>query len=100
MAYNPREDIAAILAYTEREDADPAARFALISTLSRYQEQLRQLQDVKALIGQRGAMIEARDRRGHKILVDNPAVATYARLTKQANATAGALVKLFRAVRG
>ena len=97
--YNPQADIAAILAYTEREDADPAARFALISTLSRYQEQMRQLQNVKTLIEERGVMIETRDRRGHKILVDNPAVATYARLNKQANASASELVKLWRAAR-
>lgn len=94
--YNPREDIAAILAYTEREDADPAARFALISTMSRYQEQLRQLAEVKALIEQRGAMIEARDRRGHKVLVDNPAVATYSRITREANQTAAKLLGIYR----
>ena len=43
MAYDVKADVAAILAYAERPDADPAARLALISTLSRYQEQLRHL---------------------------------------------------------
>ena len=77
--YNPREDIAAILAYTEREDADPAARFALISTMSRYQEQLRQLQDVKAAIDEHGSMISMRDSYGRTVLIENPAIATYGR---------------------
>ena len=96
--YDVKADIAAILKYAEKPDADPAARFALISTLSRYQEQLRQLREVKALIDERGTMIETRDRRGHKILVDNPAVTTYARLSKQANATARELMSTYKKI--
>ena len=99
MAYNPREDIAAILAYTEREDADPAARFALISTMSRYQEQLRQLADVKAAIDEHGSMISMRDSYGRTVLIENPAVATYARITKQANATAAKLLSIYKGLK-
>lgn len=92
--YDVKADIAAILAYTEREDADPAARFALISTLSRYQEQLRQLQDVKAALDEHGTMISMRDSYGRTVLMENPAVGTYAKVTKQANATAAKLLAL------
>lgn len=99
MAYDVKADIAAILAYTEREDADPAARFALISTLSRYQEQLRQLQDVKASLDEHGTMISMRDSYGRTVLIENPAVGTYAKVTKQANATAAKLLALWGKVK-
>ena len=99
MGYDVKADIAAILAYTEREDADPAARFALISTLSRYQEQLRQLQDVKAALDAHGTMISMRDSYGRTVLMENPAVGTYAKVTKQANATAAKLLALWSKVK-
>lgn len=99
MGYDVKADIAAILAYTEREDADPAARFALISTLSRYQEQLRQLQDVKASLDEHGTMISMRDSYGRTVLIENPAVNTYAKVTKQANATAAKLLALWSKIK-
>lgn len=99
MAYDAKADISAILAYTEKPDADPAARFALISTLSRYQEQLRQLKDIKAAIDEHGTMMSMRDSYGRTVLLENPAVATFAKVTKQANATAAELMRIYKTVK-
>ena len=99
MAYDVKADISAILAYAEKPDADPAARFALPTTLSQYQEQLRQLQDVKAALNEHGTMISMRDSYGRTVLMENPAVSTYAKVTKQANAMAARLLTLWRTVK-
>lgn len=99
MAYDAKADVAAVLAYADRPDADPAVRFALISTLSRYQEQLRQLRDIKSAIDQHGTMMEMRDSYGRTVLLENPAVGTFARVTKQANATAAELMKIYRSIK-
>lgn len=97
--YDVKADIAAILKYAEEPDADPAARFALISTLTRYQEQLRQLQDVKAALDEHGTMISMRDSYGRTVLMENPAVGTYEKVTKQANATVAKLLALWKMVK-
>lgn len=99
MAYDVKADIAAIVAAANTPDADPAARFALISTLSRYQEQLRQLAELKSAIDEHGAMLTMRDSYGKTVLIENPAVKTYAKITQQANATAGKLLKLYQTVK-
>ena len=96
--YNPREDIAAIVAYTERSDADPAKRFALISTMSRYQEQLRHLQQLKEAVDGHGAMMELRDSYGKAVLIENPAVRAYAKATREANTTVKTLMAIYRSL--
>ena len=98
-AYDVKADVAAILAYAERPDADPAARLALISTLSRYQEQLRHLAQLKAAIDEHGAMMDIRDSYGKAVLIENPAVRTYNKVTKEANATAGKLMQIWRGIK-
>ena len=98
MAYDVRADVGAILAYTERADADPAARLTLISTLSRYQEQLKHLQQLKAAIDEHGAMMDIRDSYGKAVLIENPAVRTYTKVAKEANATAGKLLTIWRSI--
>lgn len=99
MAYDVKADIAAIVAAANAPDADPAARFALISTLSRYQEQLRQLAELKSAIDEHGAMLTMRDSYGKTVLMENPAVKSYAKIAQQANATAGKLLKLYQKVK-
>lgn len=98
-AYDVKADVAAILAYAERPDADPAARLALISTLSRYQEQLRHLSQLKAAIDEHGAMMDIRDSYGKAVLIENPAVRTYSKVAKEANATAGKLMQIWRGIK-
>lgn len=98
MAYDIKADIRAILEYAERPDADPAARLTLISTLSRYQEQLRHLSQLKAAIDEHGAMMDIRDSYGKAVLIENPAVRTYNKVTKEANATAGQLMRIWKNV--
>lgn len=97
--YNPVEDVRAILAYANTPGADPAARLTLVSTLSRYQEQLRHLQQLKSAIDEHGAMLEMRDSYGKAVLIENPAVKTYAKVTREANATAAQLVKIWKSVK-
>ena len=97
--YSPAADIAAILEITEQSDADPAVRFALISTLSRYQEQLRMCQDLKANIELHGSMLSVRDGYGREVAIENPAVKTYAKLTAQADATLKKLLSIWRTVK-
>ena len=97
--YSPAADIAAIMALTEQSDADPAVRFALISTLSRYQEQLRMCQNLKASIDEHGSMLSVRDGYGREIIIENPAVKTYAKLTAQADATLKKLLAIWRTVK-
>ena len=97
--YNPQADIAAILQYTEREDADPATRFALISTLSRYQEQLKMLQEIKATVDQHGTMLSVKDGYGREVLIENPAVKTYAKVSAQADATMRKLLQTYHAIK-
>lgn len=96
--YNPREDIAAIMAYTERPDADPAKRFALISTMSRYQEQLKHLQQLKEAIDGHGAMMELRDSYGKEVMIENPAIRAYAKASREANATVKTLMTIYRSL--
>lgn len=98
MGYDVRADIAAIMATANAPDTDPAARFALISTLSRYQEQLRQLAEIKSSIDEHGAMLTMKDSYGRAVVIENPAVRSYARTTQQANATAGKLLKLYNSI--
>ena len=98
-AYDVKTDVAAILAYAERPDADPAARLALISTLSRYQEQLRHLAQLKTAIDEHGAMMDIRDSYGKAVLIENPAVRTYNKVVKEANATAGKLMQIWRGIK-
>ena len=97
--YSPSADIAAILKITEQSDADPAVRFALISTLSRYQEQLRMCQNLKDDIDLHGSMLTVRDGYGREIAIENPAVKTYAKLTAQADATLKKLLSIWRTVK-
>lgn len=97
--YNPQADIAAILKYTEQSDADPAARFALISTLSRYQEQLKMLQDLNATINQHGSMLSVKDGYGREVMIENPAVKTYAKVSAQADATVRKLLQIYRSIK-
>ena len=99
MAYDVRADIGAILAYSERSDADPAARLALISTLSRYQEQLRMCQSLKDDIDMHGSMLTVRDGYGREIAIENPAVKTYAKLAAQADATLKKLLSIWKTVK-
>ena len=96
--YNPQADIAAILAYTEQEDADPAG-FALISTLSRYQEQLKMLQDLNATIQQHGSMLSVKDGYGREVMIENPAVKTYAKISAQADATVRKLLQIYNSIK-
>lgn len=100
MAYDVRADISAILAYADRPDADPAARLTLVSTLSRYQEQLRHLAQLKASIDEHGAMMDIRDSYGKAVLIENPAVRTYNKVAREANATAGRLMTIWKGVKG
>ena len=97
--YSPAADIAAILEITEQSDADPAVRFALISTLSRYQEQLRHLAQLKAAIDEHGAMMDIRDSYGKAVLIENPAVRTYTKVTREANATAAKLLAIWKSIK-
>ena len=97
--YSPAGDIAAIMALTERNDVDPAVRFALISTLSRYQEQLRMAQNLKASIDEHGSMLSVRDGYGREIIIENPAVKTYTKLTAQADQTLKKLLAIWRTVK-
>lgn len=99
MAYDVRADISAILAYCNEGDADPAARLALISTLSRYQEQLRHLAQLKDAIDEHGAMMDIRDSYGKAVLIENPAVRTYTKVTKEANATAAKLLSIWKSIK-
>ena len=99
MGYDVRADIAAILEYSKQPDADPAARLALISTLSRYQEQLRHLAQLKEAIDAHGAVMDMRDSYGKAVLIENPAVRTYNKVAKEANATAGQLMKIWRSIK-
>ena len=99
MAYDVAADISAILEYSKRADADPAARLALISTLSRYQEQLRHLSQLKDAIDEHGAMMDIRDSYGKAVLIENPAVRTYNKVVKEANATATKLMAVWRTVK-
>ena len=46
-----------------------------------------------------GAVLTMRDSYGKTLLIENPAVKTYAKITQQANATAGKLLKLYRQVK-
>ena len=98
-AYDVKADVGAILAYAERTDADPAARLTLISTLSRYQEQLRHLAQLKAAIDEHGVMMDIRDSYGKAVLIENPAVRTYNKVVKEANATATKLMAVWRTVK-
>ena len=98
-AYDVKADVRAILEYAERPDADPAARLALISTLSRYQEQLRHLAQLKDAIDKHGAMMNIRDSYGKAVLIENPAVRTYNKVAKEANATAGKLMQIWRGIK-
>lgn len=98
MAYDVAADISAILEYSKRADADPAARLALISTLSRYQEQLRHLSQLKDAIDEHGAMMDIRDSYGKAVLIENPAVRAYTKVTKEANATAEKLLKIWNSI--
>jgi len=97
--YNPKDDLQAILAYADRPDADPAARFALISTLTRYQEQIRQLQQLKEAIDEHGTMMSMRDSYGTVVLIENPAVKTYSKIAAQADTTVQKLLKIYNAIR-
>lgn len=99
MGYDMKGDIAAILAYAEKADADPAARFALISTLSRYQEQLKMLADIKATINDHGTMLSVKDGYGREVLIENPAVKTYAKVSAQADATARKLLQIYSSIK-
>lgn len=95
MAYDARPDLSAIFAYVARPDADPVARLVLTSTISRYQEQLKHLQQLKSSIDEHGAMLEMRDSYGKAVLIENPAVRAYNKITREANATAAQLVKIW-----
>ena len=97
--YSPQADIAAILKITEQSDADPAVRYALISTLSRYQEQLRMCQNLKEDIELHGSMLSIRDGYGREVAIENPAVKTYAKLAAQADATLKKLLSIWRTIR-
>ena len=97
--YSPGADIAAILEITEQSDADPAVRFALISTLSRYQEQLKMCQSLREDIELHGSMLSVRDGYGREIAIENPAVKTYAKLTAQADATLKKLLSIWKTVK-
>ena len=44
-------------------------------------------------------MISMRDSYGRTVLIENPAVATYARITKQANATAAKLLSIYKGLK-
>ena len=98
-AYDVKADVQAILAYAERPGADPAARLALISTLSRYQEQLRHLSQLKDAIDKHGAMMDIRDSYGKAVLIENPAVRTYTKVAKEANATAEKLIRIWKQIK-
>ena len=97
--YSPAVDIAAILQITEQSDADPAVRFALISTLSRYQEQLRMCQSLREDIELHGSMMAVRDGYGREVAIENPAVKTYAKLAAQADATLRKLLAIWQKVK-
>lgn len=99
MAYDVRADIEAILAYAEGPEADPAARLALISTLSRYQEQLRHLAQLKEAIDAHGAMMDMRDSYGKAVLIENPAVRTYTKVAREANGTAEKLIRIWKQIK-
>ena len=99
MGYDVGADISAILEYSKQPDADPAARLALISILSRYQEQLRHLAQLKDAIDEHGAMMDIRDSYGKAVLIENPAVRTYTKVTKEANATAAKLLSIWKSIK-
>lgn len=99
MAYDPRADVQQIMDVANSKRTDPATRLAIFTTLSRYQDQLKQLQNIKKVIAEQGEMLTQRDKFGRRIQVENPAMRSYAKVCQQANDTAVTLSKLGQATR-
>lgn len=52
-----------------------------------------------AAIDEHGAMMDIRDSYGKAVLIENPAVRTYNKVAKEANATAGKLMQIWRGIK-
>lgn len=89
-AYNPMVDVEQILAAAKV--ADPATRFALMTTLDRYQTILSSLAALKKDIRTRGTVIPAPGKR--KPSIPNPSLAEYNKLSASASSTVTALLRI------
>lgn len=90
--YNPQADVDTILAAAR--GADPATRFAIMTTLERYQTQLSLMRQLRADLAERGALISPAGSRSRKKSVPNPSIAEYDKVSAAANTTMQALVRL------
>lgn len=93
--YNPQADVQAIL--DAAQAADPASRFALMTTLERYQTQLRVMQQLRADLAARGALVPA-TAKGRKKTVPNPSIAEYDKVASAANQTVQAMLRICTAL--
>ena len=89
--YNPQADVQAIL--DAANAADPGSRFALMTTLERYQTQLRVMQQLRSDLTTRGALVPA-TAKGRKKTVPNPSIAEYDKVASAANQTVQAMLRI------
>lgn len=89
--YNPQADVQAILAAARA--ADPASRFALMTTLERYQTQLKVMQQLREDLSARGALVPATGR-SRKKTTPNPSIAEYDKVAAAANQTVQAMLRI------
>lgn len=90
--YNPQADVDTILAAAN--GADPATRFAIMTTLERYQTQLTLMRQLRADLAERGALVPPAGGKSRKKTVPNPSIAEYDKVAAAANQTVQALVRL------
>ena len=69
-----------------------------VTTLNRYQTQIKLLEDLKKAIGEHGPTVEKEYVKGRKNLVVNPAITEYNKTASAANQTVQTLLKIVQAL--
>lgn len=89
--YNPQADIQTIL--DAAAAADPASRFALMTTLERYQTQLKVMQQLRTDLATRGALVPAGPK-SRKKTMPNPSIAEYDKVASAANQSVQTMLRI------